>query len=359
MSPLDTKLHFCHQNTLAIDVAKALSHHHKIACIIDTAVAAYLPTLDAACKNHQIQLFPLVLTGGEHVKSLTHYEQILSFFSTRNLSKDDSILAIGGGTILDVTGFAAATYMRGIHFSSIPTTLLAMVDACIGGKTAINLFDRKNQVGALYPAKHLFFSSHFLDTLSRHAFQEGISEIIKYGLVLQKDIFDLLREQTSISLTTHPHLIQTLIAKSVSIKQNIVEKDFYSSGLRHVLNFGHTIAHALEGFYQYTISHGEAVAIGMCIEARLSCTFAGLSQKECHDIAQLIHQYELLQNKRHFSFSELAPFLLHDKKCKKNQPYYVCIQSIGQAASFHGVYCTPISPPYVEEAIHWYQELTL
>ncbi|HRX91999.1 MAG TPA: 3-dehydroquinate synthase [Candidatus Izemoplasmatales bacterium] len=195
---------------------------------------------------------------GEKSKSLRQYERLVGFLSSNHVSRDWTIVAVGGGVTGDLAGFVASTYLRGIDLVHIPTTLLAQIDSSVGGKVAVNTDRAKNVIGSFYPPKAVIIDPLTLSTLPQRQFANGIGEMVKYGMIADKQLFDLLREPI------YPESIEPLVVRSVNIKKHFVESDEFDKGIRQALNFGHTFGHAIEAYYNYEkYLHGEAVSIGM------------------------------------------------------------------------------------------------
>jgi 3-dehydroquinate synthase len=207
--------------------------------------------------------------------------------------RQSSLLALGGGVVGDLTGFIASIYMRGIPFFQIPTTLMAQVDSSIGGKTGIDLPAGKNLLGTFYQPQAVFVDLAFLQTLDEREFNSGLAEILKYGIIEDPDLFRSLAEGISGIKQREPVLLERIITKSCRIKKRIVEMDERESGLRRILNFGHTIGHAIEAESDYAVSHGEAVAIGMVCAAALSEKLEYLASSERGKIENLIRSVGL------------------------------------------------------------------
>lgn len=214
-----------------------------------------------------------LLKDGEQYKNLTSVGQIYDKALENRLERSSTMVALSGGVIGDMTGFAAATWLRGINFVQVPTTLLSMVDASIGGKTGVNHPQGKNLIGAFHQPRLVLIDPQVLDTLPVREFQAGMAEVIKYGIIWDADLFeqmeacDRLDEMPSLS----PSLLQTILARSCQAKADVVSKDEKEAGLRAILNYGHTIGHAVESLTGYRlINHGEAVAIGMVAAGKLA-----------------------------------------------------------------------------------------
>ncbi len=200
----------------------------------------------------------LVLPAGEETKSFESLKQIYDFLLGLKFTRQDLVVALGGGVIGDLTGLAAATALRGVRFVQIPTTLLAQVDSSVGGKVAINIEQGKNLVGAFYQPELVLIDPDCLATLDKRVFSDGMAEVIKYGCIKDKNLFENIKDKGALEN------IELIIERCCDIKRQTVEKDEYDTGERMLLNFGHTIGHAIERYYNYErYSHGEAVAIGM------------------------------------------------------------------------------------------------
>jgi 3-dehydroquinate synthase len=227
-----------------------------------------------------------VFPHGEQSKNIETYVSLLNALTEANLTRSDVVVALGGGVVGDLAGFAAATYLRGIRFVQIPTTLLAMVDSSVGGKTAVDLSAGKNQVGAFYQPDLVLCDAGALETLPADIFLDGCAEIIKHGVILSAELFELLREPII------PQM-EDIIARNVTIKRDIVVADERDTGIRQILNFGHTIGHGIEKHSNYGVTHGKAVAIGMVIASR-GATRMGLCGEDCHtEIVEAVRRYQL------------------------------------------------------------------
>ena len=279
----------------------------KILIITDTNVAPiYLSVLENYYKNKKCECFSLVFQSGEQAKNINNVMDAISFMADNNFHRNDLIIALGGGVIGDLSGFIASIYMRGINFIQIPTTLLASVDASIGGKTAIDIQQGKNIVGSFHQPKGVIQIFSVFEQLKKDIFLEGISEVIKYGAICDTHIFDLLKGGKCKDL-------KQVIYKCVNAKAEVVSKDEKESGLRKILNFGHTFGHSIEQASNYKISHGCAVAYGMLFESFLSLKIGHCDSAFCNAITNLINSWFTLP-KLHFSCELLVSAMLKDKK---------------------------------------------
>ena len=231
---------------------------------------------------------PIVVPAGEASKNLRCYEDILNQLAAKGAKRKTNLVAIGGGVIGDLAGFVAATYMRGIPLTQVPTTLLAMVDSSVGGKVGVDTDHGKNLVGAFYPAREVFVDVEWLKTLPKRQWKCGMAEVIKYGFIMDSDLVNHL--DSAPLLNTEDSRVEETISRCIQHKKQVVEADeFETTGYRAILNFGHTVGHAIEKLTHYeTYTHGEAIAIGMAVEAKigekLGICASGLSEKVIHSL---------------------------------------------------------------------------
>ena len=266
-----------------------------------------------------------VYPHGEQSKNTETYIALLNALAEANLTRPDIVIALGGGVTGDLAGFAAATYLRGVRFAQIPTTLLAMVDSSVGGKTAVDLPAGKNLAGAFYQPDIVLCDTGILNTLPEEIFRDGCAEIIKHGAILSAELFAMLKEPL-------PPQIDDVIARNVEIKRNIVAADEKDTGIRQILNFGHTLGHGIEKHSGYGVSHGKAVAIGMVIAARGAYRM-GLCEKNCYDeIVGAVRRYRLPEE------TELPPEALieaafYDKKRSRQSITLILPKKIGECVA--------------------------
>jgi len=299
--------------------------------------------LEKELKRKGLDVFSISIPSGEQHKTRETKRAIEDAMIARGLGRDSCIIALGGGVVTDLAGFVAATYCRGISLLSIPTTLLGMVDASIGGKTGVNTPTAKNLIGAFYPASLVLIDSAFLDTLPEKERKNGYAEIIKYGLISSKPLFHLLERQD-------PN-ISEIIYRSICIKKKTTEADPHEKGLRRILNFGHTIGHAIETLLTYRISHGEAVAIGMAIESYLSMQLKRLKPAEYTRILSVLDKYGFCPRiPEGITFSQLMKAMSMDKKARLGSPRFVILRTIGDTVPFEGSYCTSVNPKLIKKA---------
>lgn len=269
-----------------------------------------------------------VVPSGEIAKSGQQYLKLLSFMADAHVSRSDMIFALGGGVVGDLSGFLAATFLRGIDFVQIPTTLLAAVDSSVGGKTAINLPEGKNLVGAFYQPASVIMDIDTLDTLSQDIFADGCAEVIKYGMIWDEALFDRLSQSVLTDRRDDPKLVTEIIARCVAIKQEVVSQDEREKGLRAMLNFGHTIGHSIEKNSGFLISHGKAVAMGMVIATR-AAEDAGICEKGVTEhLTALLAAYGL-PVKTEYSADQLGEGMLSDKKIEGEKIHLILPKKVG------------------------------
>lgn len=256
----------------------------KILIVTDNNVSKiYLEEIINILKEHELKY--AIIPAGEKSKSLGTMKYIYEKLLENDYGRKSLILSLGGGVVSDLSGFVSATYMRGIPYIQIPTTIISQVDSSIGGKVAINFNEYKNISGVYYHPKSVIIDVDFLETLSDREYYSGIAEIIKHSLIEDYDFFKEILENKNLLVSRNMRYIEEIILRALNIKKTIVEMDEQDYGIRRVLNFGHTIGHGLEaigGFERYT--HGEAVALGMIYEALLSFEMGLIKEKYCREI---------------------------------------------------------------------------
>ncbi|MBQ2812197.1 MAG: 3-dehydroquinate synthase, partial [Clostridia bacterium] len=266
--------------------AKALGLDGKALIVSDDNVAAlYIEKASAALEKSGFEVFSFVIPHGESSKSAENLLAILEFAAENAFSRTDTFFALGGGVVGDLCGFAAAVYMRGTNFVQLPTTLLAAVDSSVGGKTAIDLEAGKNLAGAFYQPKLVLCDTDTFDTLPDEEFSNGMAEVIKYGMFCDGGFLDILTESNTD--------IEEIVARCVAIKARVVEADEFDKGERMFLNFGHTVAHAVENLSGYTTPHGSAVAIGMAVITKAAIALGKCESKTFDILVELLKKYRL------------------------------------------------------------------
>ncbi len=270
----------------------------------DTVASLYMNAVRSSYESSGYQVLEYVFEHGEHSKSPEVLFNLLNFCAENSLTRADFMVALGGGVVGDLTGLAAALYMRGIDFVQIPTTLLAMVDSSVGGKTAVNLPAGKNLCGTFYQPKLVICDMDTLKTLPDAIYSEGMAEVIKYGAICSPEILDSLKSGGD---------MDAVIRECVRIKGNIVEQDERDTGLRQLLNYGHTFGHAIEKLSDFAIYHGEGVAVGMLIAAYTAQSHGICEKGVYEELHALLSKWNLPLTTR-FSASQIAHHAMGDKK---------------------------------------------
>lgn len=321
------------KNGLIDSFSELLCQHtktKKVVVITDENVyQLYGEPLITELKRQNFDSETIILSPGEQSKSLETLQSIYEKLTAMNITKSDLIIAFGGGVIGDITGFAAATYLRGVPFVQIPTSLTAQVDSSIGGKVAVNLPQGKNLVGAFYQPACVLIDTQFLTSLSPYYFSDGMAEVIKYGCIEDKDLFDLLNSHDINTITEY---MDKIVYRCCEIKKNIVEVDEKDDGLRMILNFGHTIGHGVENYFGYgKYSHGQGVAIGMA-DITKNSEAMGLTLPHTYDaIKDVLEKYELPSELPVMDKALILNAVMKDKKSRGNQINIILLNEIGKS----------------------------
>ena len=309
-------IHISNKKIPKNDLNKILSTKNKVLIITDSGVPSqYLKSLkkDINTKNQ----YSLILAKGEISKSFKSYQKILNKLVELKFDRSDYLIALGGGVIGDVTGFVASSYLRGIGYIQIPTTLLSQVDSSVGGKTAVNLAQGKNLVGAFYNPRLVLISTSFLKTLSDKEYKSGLGEIVKYSLIGNKKLKKIIEDRSQLIVDKDESTLKVLIEESIKTKSKIVTKDEKESGIRAVLNFGHTFGHAIEAYNNYkNITHGAAITLGMVIASKLSFYEGHIKDYQLDNIINMIESLGLNTDHSKYSYSKLKKYMASDKKVK-------------------------------------------
>ena len=269
------------------------------------------------------QVFSFVFPAGEASKNGHTYLEILNFLAKNQLTRSDTLIALGGGVVGDITGFAAATYLRGIDYVQIPTTLLAMVDSSVGGKTAIDLPSGKNLAGAFYQPKLVLCSLNTLSTLPLGIFRDGCAEVIKYAILYDAPLFQHLQEHGP------DFNREYVISRCIELKRDVVKMDEFDVGARQMLNLGHTVGHAIEAESNYTVPHGQAVAIGTAMISKAAAN-NGICQDHIYrQIVQILNKFSL-PNDTSVTALCLYEYALKDKKRAGGYVNLIVPKTIGQ-----------------------------
>lgn len=311
--------------------AASIWRPQKIVVITDETVnTLYGSIVVESLKKAGFQVALIAVKAGEQSKSLEMAQKLYDFLAEEQLTRSDGIVALGGGVVGDLAGFVASTYMRGLHFLQIPTTLLAQVDSSIGGKTAVNTAKAKNLVGTFAQPDGVLIDPATLDTLEPRRIREGIAEIVKSAAIADATLWERLSElKDEQDLVEHA---EEIIAACCKIKRNVVEKDEHDQAIRLILNFGHTIGHALENTAGYgVISHGEGVAIGMVQITQVAERKALTPQGTTQELTGMIEKFHLPTQSAIWSEETLYQAITHDKKTRGDQIKIILLEAIGKA----------------------------
>ena len=324
----------------------------KTVVVTDSTVKKlYGDALKKSLAGSGFEVLLIELPQGEEQKSLETagrlYNELTDFYAERNTP----VIALGGGVIGDLTGFVAATYMRGVPLIQIPTTLLSQGDSSIGGKTAVNHGQIKNKVGAFYHPRLTISDISTLKSLGKRELSDGLSEIIKHGVILDSEFFSYLEKNLAKIRALDEPVLEKIVSRSAAIKAGVVEKDELDLGLRNILNYGHTVGHAIESVSNLKIWHGEAVAIGMLAEAAISNRMRVFDKTELKRLEAVIAGAGLPTRIPSLPVKEMLQAMQHDKKIVLGKIKFVLPKTIGE------VYITDeVSPALIEEVLREFND---
>jgi 3-dehydroquinate synthase len=273
---------------------------------------------------------PVLIPDGERAKSLGTVSRLYEAFVQRSLDRSAVVIGFGGGVIGDVAGYAAATFLRGVSFVQVPTTLVAQVDSAIGGKVGVNLPAGKNLVGAFHPPRLVICDPDLLSTLPRREFRAGLYEVVKYGVIASRALFERVSDGLNALFQKDPQVLTSVISECCAIKAAVVMADERESGPRRTLNFGHTIGHALEAVTQYRrFRHGEAVGYGMLASARISALRGLLAREDEAHLADVIRRMGPLPSVADLSVGDVVDATSRDKKVVDGHLHFVLAAGVG------------------------------
>ena len=341
---------FSSQGTYPIYIGQQLLGHESLfkkyisgkqLCIVASAniPSIYLENLKSSVKKipDLEQIDTLLVPDLDESKTIEAANSLWSKLIELGHRRDTTLIALGGGVIGDLVGFVASCYLRGVAWLNFPTTLLAQVDAAIGGKVAVNHDVGKNLIGSFYSPKAIFSDLSTLKTLTNREYRAGLAEVVKYGLALDKPLFEWLENHCEKILDKDLETLYTMISWCSKVKVDVVSKDFKESNLRMLLNFGHTLGHAIETDSHYTLRHGEAVSLGMCCAMEISKDY-GLDVSEISSAIQLLEKFKLptkLETK--LDINALIEIVGRDKKNISDKTRFVVLTALGQSKCIEGV----------------------
>lgn len=323
--------------------------NRKVMIVTDENIArhGYLDNLKEGISSTVQKIESVILPAGEKEKNSDNYLSLLHKLAQLQFSRSDILIALGGGVIGDLVGFVAATYMRGIQFIQIPTTLLSAIDSSVGGKTAIDLPEGKNLVGAFYQPALVLCDTTVFKTLNQVDFEDGCSELIKYGVIKSPKLLENMLTRSEI-LTAESSDLPEIVAHCIEIKRDVIEKDELDVGLRLLLNYGHTIGHAIEQCSGYKVSHGRGVAKGMELMLKIAKNHLGFEEGNLKELPGLLNKYHLLETIDSIDLDDMKEAMMNDKKRRGDSIILVFPESFGQAK---------LEKVPVEQFMNWFEEV--
>ena len=308
-------------------------------CIVteDHVASYYLEEIKNILEGQCAKLEVYIFQEGEASKNLSTVDNLYQFLITHEFDRKDMLLALGGGVTGDLTGFAAATYLRGIDFVQIPTSLLAQVDSSIGGKTGVDYHAYKNMVGAFYMPKLVYINVSTVKTLSERQYHSGLGEVIKHGLIRDKAYFEWIRDNKEAIAEREDAALAYMIEGSCQIKRAVVEEDPKEHGVRATLNFGHTLGHSIEKLMNFSLTHGECVAIGSLLAADISCKRGYISEAENRDIKEVYKYFDFPVLPEELNAQDIVKETRHDKKMEHGRIKFILLAKVGEAKIYQDV----------------------
>ncbi len=324
-------IHFNSNSYTKINAYLQHSDFSKIVVILDTNTHNLCyPNFVAKIETH-LEIEIIEIEAGEIHKSIDTCASVWSALSNLNADRKSLIINLGGGVVTDLGGFVASTYKRGIKYINVPTSLLAMVDASVGGKTGVNIDTLKNQIGVINDPEMILVDTHFLSTLPQNEMRSGLAEMLKHGLIFSELYWNKFKDLSLLNIQD----LDELIYESIVIKQNIVDIDPTEDNLRKTLNFGHTLGHAIESYYlsnpnKPNLLHGEAIAIGMVLAIYLSSKLCNFSEEKTQEIKELITKIFGKITIKEADYNPIIELLKHDKKNEHGNINFVLLEAMGK-----------------------------
>ncbi len=319
-------------NELASRVKELGFENRKIAIITDTNVKAlYSEEIEKILSEVSDKVIVYAIPAGEENKNLSEIEKIYQVLIEEHFDRHDLIVALGGGVVGDMAGYTAATYLRGISFIQIPTTLLAQTDSSIGGKTGVDFNGYKNMVGAFHMPRLVYINISTLNSLDERQFASGFAEVMKHGLIKDSNFYTFLIDNIYEINDKDPEVLMEMIRRSCEIKKAVVEKDPTEKGDRVLLNFGHTLGHAIEKAKNFKLTHGECVALGSIAAAFISWKKEMISMEEYYEIRDMFVPFDLPISIEDLDADEVVKLAKSDKKADQDKIRFILLKSIGKA----------------------------
>lgn len=319
----------------------------KFCIISDTNVAPlYLHEIENILKNTVQDVYTYIFPAGEEHKTLQTISDFYSFFIENHFDRKTVVVALGGGVCGDMVGFASATYLRGITFIQVPTTLLAQVDSSVGGKTGVDFMGAKNMIGSFYQPSFVYININSLQTLPDREYFAGIAEVIKYGYILSQPFYSYLQQHKDKIVAKDTDTLQYIIKECCQLKAKVVSEDEKENGLREILNFGHTIGHSIETCKDFTLLHGECVGLGILAALHISMNRNYISNQQLEECFLFLKKMQLPTKVDGIALEQIYNQMFLDKKVKNGKINFVLLSKIGSA------YCTTdVSKKEIQDAI--------
>lgn len=308
-----------------------------VAIVTDSNVRPWAAKVARSIKRAGLKTAIHVIPAGERSKSINQLHEVLAFLERQRIDRGGCVIAVGGGTVGDLAGFAAAVWQRGVRLVGVPTTLLAMVDSSIGGKTGINGTRTKNAIGAFWQPSAVITDLACLQTLPATSYRDAFAEVVKYAVAMDRGLADLLQKERSRLLDADRAMLERVVFRCVAAKALIVAKDERETGPRAILNYGHTAGHALEAATGFRISHGRAVAFGMRVAARVALSMDLCSKRLVETQDELLTAYGLPDRVPHVDPARVLAAIPRDKKARRGKVAWVMPRRMGHAEPGHTV----------------------
>lgn len=319
-------------SSLASEI-KELSLEGKKACIVtdDKVEMLYGPAVKEVCASVFGQVSLVSFPAGENSKNLDTITDFYRFFVEQKLDRGSIVIALGGGVAGDMAGFAAATFLRGLRFVQIPTTLLAQVDSSVGGKVGVDFLGAKNMIGAFYQPELVYINIDTMNSLSQREFSAGMAEVIKYGLIQSREFYHWIIENKKEIFSRDPVILTELVKQCCQFKSAVVSQDEKESGLREILNYGHTIGHGIESSEEFSLLHGECVGLGMLAAMDISCQKKELPEEEKEKLKDLLAFFHLPVQISGLDAEKVYRQMFLDKKVRDGALQFVLLRQVGEA----------------------------
>jgi 3-dehydroquinate synthase len=308
-----------------------------VVIVTDTNVAGWAQAVAKSIKSSRLKPSVYAVPASERSKSLAALGGLLAFLERRRIDRGGCVIAVGGGTVGDLAGLGAATWLRGVSLVEVPTTLLAMVDSSIGGKTAVNGLRMKNAIGTMWQPSAVISDTETLATLPRGRYREAFAEVVKYAVAMDRPLFELLHRDSERLIAADAEALESVIMSCATAKALVVARDEHDRGPRAILNYGHTAAHALEAASSFRISHGRAVAFGMRVAARIASVLGLCTERLVDEQDEMLTAFGLPDTPHSVSLERVLAAIPGDKKARRGRVAWVLPRRIGYAEVGHSV----------------------